>query len=126
MGTIIGFALSGICILAGLILFVLVLIRLFKKEGPLKGILGVICGIYTFIWGWLKHKELKLTRIMAIWTAVLIIPIVVQVVFASGSISLMVNAVKTGQLSGSSSVIGSKLSLASPYRPSRKNSLALS
>ena len=49
-------------------LFVMVLIKLFKKEGALKGILGIFCGFYTFIWGWLKHKELALTKIMTVWS----------------------------------------------------------
>ena len=63
-----------------LILFIIVLIKLFKQEGALKGILGFLCGIYTFIWGWMKHKQLGITKIMATWSiltvaAIAIIPI---------------------------------------------------
>ena len=100
MGIIISLALSGICVFASFILFIVVLIKLFTKEGVLKGILGIICGIYTFIWGWFKHKELKLTKIMAIWTGAIVIPIIVQFIFASSGILMMVNAIKSGTLSG--------------------------
>ena len=56
-----------------IIIFFIVLIRLFKTEGALKGILGFLCGLYTFIWGWLKHKELQMTKLMAVWSIILII-----------------------------------------------------
>jgi len=63
-----------------LILFIIVLIKLFKQEGALKGILGILCGIYTFIWGWMRHKQLGITKIMTTWSiltvaAIVIIPI---------------------------------------------------
>lgn len=64
--------------LANLVLFILVLIKLFQKEGTLKGILGLICSLYTFIWGWIKHKELQITNIMIGWTACIIITIILQ------------------------------------------------
>jgi len=50
------------------VLFIFVLIKMFKNEGALKGILGFFCGIYTFVWGWMKHKELALTKVMAVWS----------------------------------------------------------
>lgn len=31
---------------------IVVLVKLFQTEGLLKGILGLICMLYTFIWGW--------------------------------------------------------------------------
>jgi hypothetical protein len=74
--------------LANLILFVMVLIKLFQVEGTGKGILGIICSLYTFIWGWMKHKEQQLTKIMMAWTALIIIQIL---------ISIILNAVVIGQ-----------------------------
>ena len=43
--------------LISLVCFIIVLIKLFKNEGALKGIFGFFCSIYTFIWGWIKHRE---------------------------------------------------------------------
>ena len=55
-----------ICWVAG----IAVLIKLFQKEGLLKGILGLICMLYTYIWGWMKIKDtsLDLKKWMYIWT----------------------------------------------------------
>ncbi len=69
--------------LASLVAFVsgiMVLIKLFQKEGILKGILGLICMLYTFIWGWMKAKELDLTKVMWVWTGVIILSILINVV----------------------------------------------
>ncbi len=67
--------------LGGVIAFVagiVVLIKLFQKEGVLKGILGLICMIYTYIWGWLnvKNESLKLKNWMYIWTAAIVLGII--------------------------------------------------
>jgi hypothetical protein len=51
-----------------IVFFFVVLVKLFKNEGALKGILGFFCSIYTFIWGWMKHKQLGMTKIMATWS----------------------------------------------------------
>ncbi len=64
--------------LGGVIAFVagiVVLIKLFQKEGVLKGILGLICMIYTYIWGWInvKNESLKLKNPMYIWTAAIVL-----------------------------------------------------
>ncbi len=67
--------------LIGTILFIVVLIKLFKNEGVLKGLLGLFIGLYTFIWGWMKHKELKLTKIMIVWTATIVLMLVQAGVF---------------------------------------------
>jgi len=60
---------------------VMVLIPLFKKEGVLKGILAVICGLYSFIWGWMhaKDESLKLQNVMYVWTIVIVLQIIVIV-----------------------------------------------
>jgi tetratricopeptide (TPR) repeat protein len=73
-----------------LVLFVIVLIKLFKKEGALKGILGFFCGIYTFIWGWLKHKELALTKVMTLWSIFTVASMVLPSILAtSGAYELL-------------------------------------
>jgi hypothetical protein len=64
---------------------ILVLIKLFKREGVLKGILGIICMLYTFIWGWMHHKEENITTIMWIWTAITIISLILVGLVASNA-----------------------------------------
>jgi hypothetical protein len=61
-----------------LVAFVMVLIKLFKKEGALKGILGLICSIYAFVWGWMNHAGLNITKLMAIWSITIAVGILLQ------------------------------------------------
>ena len=76
--------------IVSLVLFIMVLVKLFKNEGALKGIFGFFCGIYTFIWGWLKHKQLALTKVMALWSFLFVASIVLQGFLAtSGALELM-------------------------------------
>jgi hypothetical protein len=58
---------------------VLVLLKLFPAEGALKGILGIICGLYTFIWGWMNAAKQNIKNIMLIWTVLLILSIALNV-----------------------------------------------
>jgi hypothetical protein len=62
-----------------LICFIIVLIKLFQNEGALKGILGLICGLYTFIWGWMNASRLGINTIMLIWTVLIIVGIILRV-----------------------------------------------
>jgi hypothetical protein len=86
MGMTIGLVLINILCL---VFFIIVLVKLFKNEGALKGILGLFCSIYTFIWGWMKHKQLGMTKIMATWSILTVLGIVmVPVMGVSSAIML--------------------------------------
>jgi len=61
-----------------LVCFIIVLIKLFQNEGALKGILGLICGLYTFIWGWMNATRLNIKTIMMAWTVLLILAIIIN------------------------------------------------
>ena len=71
---IIGLQLLGAIIgIGGFVLFIIVLVKSFKHGSALKGILGIItCGLFTFIWGWIEHKRLKMTKIMATWSIMML------------------------------------------------------
>lgn len=68
--------------LGSLVCLIAVLIPLFQKEGVVKGILGIICGLYTYIWGWMhvKDESLKLKNWMYAWTAIIILNIILSAV----------------------------------------------
>ena len=83
-----------------LILFFVVLIKLFKNEGALKGILGFFCGIYTFIWGWMKHKQLAMTRLMTVWSLMILLPFVLIPVVGVSSLLEMQKYVEAYSGSG--------------------------
>jgi len=67
--------------IGSLICFIIVLIKLFQNEGALKGILGFICGLYTFIWGWMNADKLGIKNIMLIWTVLILISLVLNFAF---------------------------------------------
>lgn len=84
MAMAMGIALIIINILS-IIFFFIVLVKLFKNEGALKGILGFFCSIYTFIWGWMKHKQLGMTKLMATWSFLMVAGMVMVPVMGVGS-----------------------------------------
>lgn len=72
---------AGLIWLAGIV----VLFKLFQKEGFLKGVLGFICMLYTFIWGWqnIGREELKLKTWMYVWTGAIVLGVILNVIGAS-------------------------------------------
>jgi hypothetical protein len=61
---------------------IVVLVKLFQTEGVVKGILGFICMLYTFIWGWqnIGKEELKLKTWMYVWTGCIVLGVVLGVI----------------------------------------------
>jgi hypothetical protein len=79
-----------VLLLIGFILFVIVLIKQFKHGGALQGILGIItCGLWTFIWGWIKCRSLAMTKLMIIWTVIEVAPLVLVGVFGAAMMGQM-------------------------------------
>lgn len=75
-----------------LIIVIMMLIRQFKHGGALHGIIGLItCGLWTFIWGWIKHKSFALTKMMSLWTILLL----AQGALVGYATVIMVNEMKT-------------------------------
>lgn len=69
--------------LASFACFILVLMKLFPDKGVGWGIFGIICGIYTFIWGWQNVDRHNLKNIMTLWSAAIVINIVIRVLALS-------------------------------------------
>lgn len=61
-------AVVSICGIVSLVMWIKVLIKLFKQKGALHLILGILVNLYPFVWGWIKHKEQQLTKVMIGWT----------------------------------------------------------
>ena len=70
-----------------LICFIIVLIKMFQTAGVLHGILGLICGLYAFIWGWMNATKLNIRNIMMIWTLLIILSIIVNALAGNFSYS---------------------------------------
>jgi hypothetical protein len=69
--------------LANLGCLIFVLTKLFPTEGAGKGILGIICGLYTFVWGWQNKDAHNLDTVMKVWTGCILVNIVLNVVAQS-------------------------------------------
>jgi hypothetical protein len=77
-------------LLAAIVVQILVVVKMFQNAGALHGILGLICGLYAFIWGWMNANKLGIKNLMLIWTALLILYLILAAVFgASFSIGNM-------------------------------------
>lgn len=82
VGIIVLVAFAAIAIIS-IVCWIKVLIALFKKEGAGLGILGILCTIYAFIWGWMKSAELGLKKTMIWWTLCVVGSVVLWVVAAA-------------------------------------------
>lgn len=72
--------LALVCSLASFICFIIVLIKQFQDGGALHGIIGIItCGIWTFIWGWMNATRLNIKNIMMIWSLLIVVCIILNV-----------------------------------------------
>ena len=67
--------------IGSLICWIMVLVKMFQNEKPLLGILGILCGLWAFIWGWMKSSTLGLKKIMLIWSACIGISLVGNVLY---------------------------------------------
>ena len=69
--------------IASFVCFIMVLIKLFQEKGVLHGILGIICSLYTFIWGWMNVDRLSIRNVMIVWSAMLVLGIVLNMAAAA-------------------------------------------
>ena len=63
-------------LLAAVVVQILVVVKMFQNQGALHGILGLICGLYAYIWGWLNANKLGIRNLMIIWTVLIILYII--------------------------------------------------
>jgi hypothetical protein len=71
--------LGMLCSLGSVVCWVMVLLKMFPAEGALKGILGIICGLYAFVWGWMNAGKFGIKNIMLAWTVLVLLSIVANV-----------------------------------------------
>ena len=90
-------AMFALALLGATILSLVVLIKSFKEGGVLTGILGLVTGgLYTYVWGWLKSKQLQLTKPMLLWSVCMIL--VGALVYMTGPAKLMESLPNEGGL----------------------------
>ena len=53
--------------------WIVTLIAMFKGDKVLPAILGIICPLWAFIWGWMNQSKLPHNKLMIGWTVCIII-----------------------------------------------------
>ncbi len=65
--------------LGSLVCWIMVLIKQFQLGSVVHGIIGIVtCGLWTLIWGWLNAGKHNLRNLMLIWTALIVLGVVLQ------------------------------------------------
>ena len=62
---------------------ILVVVKMFQNAGVVHGILGIICGLYAYIWGWMNSSKYGIRNLMIIWTVLIIVIIILNLVFGA-------------------------------------------
>jgi hypothetical protein len=70
--------LAVVAAIGSIICWIMVLIKLFQEKGVLHGILGIICALYPFIWGWMNTGKLNIKNVMIIWTVCWVLGIILN------------------------------------------------
>lgn len=86
-----GLALLALGGIASLACWIIVLIKMFKTEKPLLGVLGILCSLWAFIWGWMNATKLGIKNIMMIWTIAIIVSVIGNVMYSAAAVSQMQN-----------------------------------
>ena len=72
-----------ICALVNIVCWIIVLVKIFQAGNIGIGIVGIICGIVAFIYGWTKADELQIKNVMIIWTVSIIAQIALTAAFGN-------------------------------------------
>jgi len=83
----IGYILVSIAGLGSLVCWILVLIKMFKTDKTLVAVLGIICPLWAFIWGWMNSAKLGLKQIMLGWSVCIVLSIIGNALLTSAIVS---------------------------------------
>jgi len=64
--------LALLCLLGAFVCQIIVIVKMFQNAGVLQGIIGLVCGIWAFIWGWMNSDKVG-KNIMLAWTVLIIL-----------------------------------------------------
>jgi len=72
-----------ICWLVSVVCWIMVLVKIFQSGSVGLGILGIICGLFAFIYGWMKADEYGIRNVMLTWSIAIAVDVVVQGAFVA-------------------------------------------
>ncbi|HEY0010253.1 MAG TPA: hypothetical protein VGB55_16130 [Tepidisphaeraceae bacterium] len=62
------YTLAIVASIGSLICWVIVLAAIFRAGQMWQGIVGIICGLFAFVWGWMQVDRLGIRTVMIFWT----------------------------------------------------------
>jgi hypothetical protein len=65
--------LTLITLLAAWIPGIIVLVHMARRRTYPLVLLGLVCMVYTYIWGWIRASEENLEIVMIVWTVLLLV-----------------------------------------------------
>ena len=65
--------LAIVALIGAIICQIIVVVKMFQTAGAVQGIIGLICGLWAFIWGWMNAGKVGIKNIMMIWTGLIIL-----------------------------------------------------
>jgi hypothetical protein len=90
-------AVIAILILATVAIGFYVLLLMYREKGLGHAVLGFIITPYSYVWGWLNAKRLKIIDIMFFWTVIMIIAIIFPIVISFQEAAKAINNFDTGE-----------------------------
>ena len=66
------FILAILCSLGSLACWIIVLVKIFQSGNIGMGIVGIICPLVAFIYGWTKANEYGIQKVMLVWTVLIV------------------------------------------------------
>lgn len=84
----------GLASIVSIVCWIMILIKIFKRNVGL-GILGIICGLFTFIYGWVKVKEFDCKKVMVIWTVAFVVTLIAQAMGAGAMFQQLMGEMQT-------------------------------
>jgi hypothetical protein len=70
--------LALLCLLGAIVCQIIVIVKMFQTAGAVQGIIGLLCGLWAFIWGWMNSDKVG-KNIMLAWTGLIILYVVFAV-----------------------------------------------
>lgn len=96
--TAIGMILLALGGIGSLVCWVMVLIKMFQNDKPLIGVLGILCSLWAFIWGWMKSGTLNLKKTMMLWTVCIVVSVIGNVIYGAGMAGQIQKGIEDGTI----------------------------
>ncbi len=74
--------------IGSLVCWIMTLIKMFQKDNVGLAILGIICPLWAFIWGWMNAAKYDHKKIMMIWTGCVVLGTIFNVAGGGAQVSI--------------------------------------